>query len=577
MRNTLALIAVVWLAAGGAGAQTEQLTSIAQYLPEDCPTDGSVDLTDAFAQAFAERCALYFPGSDDPAEPYVYAVRAPLEVRDGSVLVFGPNSVVRRLPSEGALLTLGRYCRISGCVIDGNKYEHWPEFQDLGKGDYGILCRGNCVIEDCFVYNNPGIAFGTWADNSRFVRCRAENVGYIDVKFGADYYQGAWDAWSGDGFYLRGRGNLVRECVAYDCFRWDLCASHEGARGNTFVDCRGGDVNWRTYGFVDIEGAEPDNRLIRCISPNARMAISTPYTQVIDCVAAGFVCYTADYLTMRGCTATSEGICLGSPGREGQEAGGASPIITGNRIFMPTPTARRSSYALYVRSEDGAGVVEGNIIYAFEAEDGTRGEAIETVGFEPGDNQVVYGQWEVADEFVPPRLLRGRVDWDHIGRHKLASFEEELAAALPGLGIEGEPAWRRIIIGEVPFALDREDAGVQAQWFLPDNRPSTRKLRVGWPWNKQIGDIYAPGWYFVDFEVPEEQAGRPAWVYFGGVDSEAVVWLNGERLGEHDVWNEPFSFEVTGRLVAGMNRLVVRAYTEGGLAGAYKPIAVVVK
>ncbi len=576
MRIMTALI-IVPLAAGWAGAQVEHLTSIEEYLPPNCPTDGSVDLSDAFAQAFAERCALYFPGSDDPESPRIYAVRAPLETRDGSVLVFGPNTLVRRLPSEGALFLLGDRCHISGCVIDGNKYEHWPEFQELGKSDYGILCRGQCVVEDCFVYNNPGIAFGTWGNYSKFVRCRAENVGYIDVKFGADYYQGAWDRWSGDGFYIRGAGNLVRDCEAYDCFRWDLCASHEGARGNTFVDCRGGDVNWRSYGFVDIEGAEPDNRLIRCVSPNSRMSISTAHTQVIDCVAAGFVCYSADYLTLRGCTATREGIVLGRELTEGKEYGGASPIITGNRVFMPQLEGRLSPEALCVRSEDGAGVVEGNIIYAFEAEDGTRGEALRTVGFEPGANQVVYGQWDVAGQYVPPRLTRGWVDWDHIAEHKLATFEAELAAALPGLGVEGEPAWRQIVIGDVPFALDAEDAGVQAQWFLPGNRPNTRALRVGWPWNKQIGDIYAPGWYFVDFEVPAEQIGKPAWIYFGGVDSEAVVWLNGERLGEHDVWNEPFSFEVTGTLVAGTNRLVVRAYTEGGLAGVYKPIAVVVK
>lgn len=577
MRTLVGLFVIIALGVAGAGAQPLQLTDISEYLPPDCPTDGSVDLTDAFAQAFAERCALYFPGSDDPANPRIYAVRAPLEVRDGSVLVFGPNSLVRRLPSEGPLFTLGKYCRISGCVIDGNKYEHWPEFQDLGKGDYGILCRGNCVIEDCFVYNNPGIAFGTWADNSRFVRCRAENVGYIDVKFGADFYQGKWDKWSADGFYLRGRDNIVRECVAYDCFRWDLCASHEGARGNTFVDCRGGDVNWRTYGFVDIEGAEPDNRLIRCISPNSRMSISTPYTQVIDCVAAGFVCYNADYLTMRGCTATREGICLGSPGREGQERGGASPIITGNRIFMPGPTARRTPYALYVRSEDAAGVVTGNIIYAFEGDDGTRGEALKAEGFEPGDNQVVYGQWDVAGEFVQPQLRRGWVDWDHIAEHKLTTFEQELASALPKLGIEGEPSWRHIIIGEVPFAFDPDDAGIDAQWFLPANRPGTRPVRVGWPWNKQVGDIYHPGWYFIDFEAPAEAANRQAWLYFGAVDSQAIVWLNGERLGEHEGWNEPFSFEVTGKLAAGTNHLVVRVYTEAGLAGIYKPAAVVVR
>ncbi|MGC9317097.1 MAG: sugar-binding domain-containing protein [Armatimonadota bacterium] len=574
MRITLAAAALAVLLVIPAGAQ---MTGIDEYLPEDAPTDGSIDLTARVQRALNERSALYFPGGDDPESPRVYALRAPLEVRDGSVLVFGPNSLVRRLPSEGALLRLGHRCRITGCVIDGNKYAHWPQFQDLGKSDYGILCRSQCVIEECFVYNNPGIAFGTWADYSTFIRCRAENVGYIDVKFGADFYQGAWDKWSGDGFYIRGRANTVRDCEAYDCFRWDLCASHSGARGNTFVDCRCGDVNWRSYGMVDIEGAEANNRLIRCYSPNSRVAVSTAHTEVIDCIAAGFSCYRADYITIRGCTALREGITLGRPAQEDKAYGGRSPNIVGNRIFMPQAEGRHAPQALHVRSEDGLGVVEGNIIYAWE-DGGQRGEPILVEGCEAGENQVIYGQWDIADRFVRPRLTRGWVDWEHIGQHKLHSFEQELAEALPALGIEGEPAWKHVIIGEVPFSFASGTNGIEAGWFNPGQRPEeTRDVRVGWPWNKQVGDTYRPGWYFIDFEVPAEQAGRPAVLYLGGVDSEAMVWLNGQKLGEHQGWDEPFSFQLPEGLQEGANHLVIRSYTEAGLAGVYKPIAVLVK
>lgn len=575
MRTALALLALVSLVLPAA-TQTDQFTSIERYLPEGCPIDGSVDLTEPLQRAFAECDALYFPGSADPASPRVYASRTGLVARANARIVFGPNTLLRRLPSEKSMIRLERGASISGCVLDGNKYGHWPQFQELGKSDYGIQTTAENVVTDCFVYNNPGIAFGGYCRECVFERCRAENVGYIDVKFGADYYQGAWDAWSGDGFYLRGPGNIVRDCVAYDCFRWDLCASHSGARGNTFVDCRGGDINFRTYGFVDIEGAEADNRLIRCISPNSHMSISSPYTQLIDCVMSGMWGHHADYLTMRGCTITAWGLSLGRPEAEGKEYGGASPIITGNRIFMTQVAGRAAPAALHVRSEDGAGIVESNIVYGLEAE-GERSVPFNFEGLEAGANQVLYGQWDPRSAYVQPRLLRGSVDWEHLAQHKLATFAAELARALPGLGIEGEPTWQHVVIGEVPFAFDAQDAGVGAQWFLPANQPKTRGVRVGWPWNKQVGEIYQPGWYFIDFEVPAAQAGQPAWLYFGGVDSEAIVWLNGERLGEHDVWNEPFSFDVTGKLVAGANRLVVRSYTESGLAGIYKPIAVVVK
>ncbi len=575
MRSTLALIALGALIATCAAAQTEHFTSVTEYLPEGYPADGSVDLTEPLLRAFAECPALYFPGSDDPEVPVIYASRTGLVSQENARIVFGPNTLLRRLASEGAMIRLEPGASIDGCVLDGSKYSHWPEFQDLGKGDYGIQTTVGNVVTDCFVYNNPGIAFGGWCHECTFVRCRAENVGYIDVKFGADFYQGARDNWSGDGFYVRGRGNVVRECVAYDCFRWDLCASHGATQGCTFVDCRGGDVNWRSYGFVDIEGSMANNRLIRCHSPNSRMSISSPHTQLIDCVMAGLNAYHADHLTVRGCTITAEGMMLGQPTQE-DEYGGASPIITGNRIFMAQVAGRHAPEALHVRSEDGTGIIDGNIIYAYEAE-GERTEPILVEGCEAGDNPVVYGRWHAEEAYVQPRLTRGWVDWDHIAAHKLTVFEQQLAGALPELGIEGEPAWGHIIIGEVPFAFDPDDAGIGAQWFLPDNRPNTRAVRVGWPWNKQVGDIYQPGWYFIDFDVPAEHAGKQAWLYFGAVDTHATVWLNGERLGEHDDWDEPFSFEVTGKLTAGANHLTVRVTTPGGLAGIYKPIAVVVE
>ncbi len=53
-----------------------------------------------------------------------------------------------------------------------------------------------------------------------------------------------------------------------------------------------------------------------------------------------------------------------------------------------------------------------------------------------------------------------------------------------------------------------------------------------------------PWWYRVEFTVPE---GAPefATLRFEGVDYFAKVWLNGELLGEHEGYAEPFSFEVT--------------------------------
>jgi len=64
-------------------------------------------------------------------------------------------------------------------------------------------------------------------------------------------------------------------------------------------------------------------------------------------------------------------------------------------------------------------------------------------------------------------------------------------------------------------------------------------------------------WYRVEFEVPAE-APKYATLRFEGVDYFAKVWLNGELLGEHEGYIEPFSFDVTKMLRRdGPNVLVV--------------------
>ncbi|MRW93312.1 beta-glucuronidase [Duganella sp. FT80W] len=55
------------------------------------------------------------------------------------------------------------------------------------------------------------------------------------------------------------------------------------------------------------------------------------------------------------------------------------------------------------------------------------------------------------------------------------------------------------------------------------------------------------------------QAGKRYFLYFGAVNYEAHVYLNGKKLGSHKGGFTPFQFDVTGRLQAGENTLVVKA------------------
>ncbi len=97
----------------------------------------------------------------------------------------------------------------------------------------------------------------------------------------------------------------------------------------------------------------------------------------------------------------------------------------------------------------------------------------------------------------------------------------------PEMGIQG------------PFALER---------LMPLNEHTNPVLRYC------AGDA---AWRTTfEWAPPGEPAADEWWLDLGQVESVAEVWLNGERLGV--LWIAPYSINVTGRLRAGTNEIVVR-------------------
>jgi beta-glucuronidase len=66
-------------------------------------------------------------------------------------------------------------------------------------------------------------------------------------------------------------------------------------------------------------------------------------------------------------------------------------------------------------------------------------------------------------------------------------------------------------------------------------------------------------WYARQFERSTVEDADRTFLRFGAVNYETEVWLNGERLGDHEGGFTPFSFEITDTLQEGTNDLVVRA------------------
>lgn len=63
------------------------------------------------------------------------------------------------------------------------------------------------------------------------------------------------------------------------------------------------------------------------------------------------------------------------------------------------------------------------------------------------------------------------------------------------------------------------------------------------------------------FTVPAEAVGQFAWLTFARLELEATVWLNGEEIGTHANAHRPATFNVSGKLRAGENLIVVQLST----------------
>lgn len=86
-------------------------------------------------------------------------------------------------------------------------------------------------------------------------------------------------------------------------------------------------------------------------------------------------------------------------------------------------------------------------------------------------------------------------------------------------------------------------------------------MKVPGDWNSQAARLeFYEGtiWLRQAFEA-DPRPGKHYMLYFGAVNYEAHVYLNGQKLGMHKGGFTPFQFDVTGKLAKGRNVVVVKA------------------
>ena len=85
-------------------------------------------------------------------------------------------------------------------------------------------------------------------------------------------------------------------------------------------------------------------------------------------------------------------------------------------------------------------------------------------------------------------------------------------------------------------------------------------LKVPGDWNTQRKELYyyeGTIWYKKSFELRAKSNSRH-FIYFGAANYHTIVYLNGNKLGEHIGGFTPFEFEITDRIKSGENVLVVK-------------------
>ncbi|XP_046998789.1 beta-glucuronidase-like isoform X1 [Schistocerca americana] len=133
---------------------------------------------------------------------------------------------------------------------------------------------------------------------------------------------------------------------------------------------------------------------------------------------------------------------------------------------------------------------------------------------------------------------------------------------------ESESREVRSLDGLWNFKLDPGDEGHAQQWYADDLARVGEVLAMPVPASyndvtqlKEVRDHVGLVWYDRRFFVPRswQSPNIRVWLRFGSATYAAEVWVNGNKVMEHDIGHLPFQSEVTSVIIYGGNNLVTVA------------------
>lgn len=128
------------------------------------------------------------------------------------------------------------------------------------------------------------------------------------------------------------------------------------------------------------------------------------------------------------------------------------------------------------------------------------------------------------------------------------------------------------------FNTDPKKTGLQRGVIKNDyNVASWKKIDATDTWDVQgFPNYHGTAWYRKSFAMPKHKG--KVLLFLGGVEGDAVVYLNGQKVGMHTLdevggtWEGSFAFDITNSMQPGKNVIAVQVTKSDPVAGIYKGV-----